>query len=154
MALFENFTKKVTETAKAVSKKSGDLVEVTKLNMSINTEQDKIEKVYAEMGKSVYELFSKGGDVEEPFRESCEKIKAYEKSIEEMKQKILETKNVKICTGCGTELELEIAFCPKCGAKQEMPQPPVQQPTEKTCADCGAVNGLEAAFCGKCGAKL
>lgn len=155
MALFENITKKVTETAKAAAKKSGELVEVTKLNMSINTEQEKIEKAFAEMGKAVYELYSKGEDVGEPFRETCEKIGSYEKVIADMKQKILEMKNEKLCAGCGAELELNAAFCPKCGAKQEVPQPPVQaqQPAEKVCGACGNTLAPDAAFCGKCGTR-
>ena len=44
MSVLENFTKKVTETAKAAAKKSGDIVEVTKLSVAINTEEDKIEQ--------------------------------------------------------------------------------------------------------------
>ena len=84
----------------------------------------------------------------------CQRIKAYEKSIEEIKQKILDLKGVKICPGCKSELELEIAYCPKCGTKQEIPQPAAAAPTEKLCGTCGAVNEVEAVFCSKCGGKI
>jgi len=156
MSLFENITKKVTDTARAAAKKSGELVEATKLNMSIGAEEDKIEKVYAEIGKVVYEAFSNGEAVSEMFKEQCETIKSYEDNIKEMKQKILDLKSVKICSGCGAELDTEVVFCPKCGAKQEIPEPVVipQEPTEKVCSSCSASNTLDSAFCTKCGAKF
>ena len=154
MPIFENLTKRVTDTAKAAAKKSGDIVEVTKLNMSIGTEEDKIETVYTEIGKAVYDIYTKGEDVGEEFRDLCEKIRTHQKNIEEIKQKILELKNVKLCPSCSTELELDIAFCPKCGTKQEIPQPKAEEPKEKICPSCGVVNVPEFMFCGKCGTKL
>lgn len=155
MSVFENFTKKVTETAKAAAKKSGDLVEVTKLNMNISNEEGKIEKAYEEIGKLVYESFKRGEEVAEAFRGQCELIRSYEEVISEMKQKILELKSVKICPSCGSELALDVAFCSKCGAKQEMPQPQVaEEPAEKVCPSCSEVNTPDAAFCAKCGAKM
>ena len=155
MSILENFTKKVSETTKAAVKKSGELVEETKLNLSIRTEESKIEKVYTEIGRIVYESFSKGEEVDEAFKENCEKIKAYEESIKEMKDKILDIKNIKMCQACNAELEADVVFCPKCGAKQEMPKPPVvEESEEKKCPACNCVIETYSAFCSKCGAKL
>jgi len=130
MSVLDNITKKVTGTAKAAAKKSSDIVEVTKLSMSIGTEEEKITKCYTEMGKALYEAFTQGENIGESFKEYCEKIKSYEENIKEIKQKILELKNIKICPGCNEELEAEVAFCPKCGTKQEIPKPPADEPTE------------------------
>lgn len=158
MSVFENITKKVTETARAAAKKSGEIVEITKLSMSIGVEEDKIEKAYAEIGKVVFSAYNEGKEVGDTFKELCEKIKSYEDNIKDIKQKILELKNVKVCPGCAAELEVEIAYCPKCGTKQENPQPvekaPEEKPFEKACPSCDAVNSLDSAFCAKCGAKL
>ncbi|MCX7708556.1 MAG: zinc ribbon domain-containing protein [Clostridia bacterium] len=160
MSIFEDLTKKVTTTAKTAVKKSGDIVEVTKLNMSISAEEDKIQKAYTEIGKAVYEDFKNNAEVGAAAKEICEKIKSYEESIKEIKQKILDLKRIKACPGCGTELELEIAFCPKCGAKQEIPQPKEEpaaveeEPKEKPCPSCGVINSPDSAFCTKCGIKL
>ena len=154
MSMFENITKKVTETAKAAAKKSGDIVEVTKLNVAISTEEDKIEKEYVNIGKIVYESFCKGTNLEAAITECCERISDFRKNVEGMKQKILELKNVKTCPGCKTELEIDTAFCPKCGTKQEIPQPVVEESKENICPSCGMSNDFEAAFCSKCGSKL
>lgn len=123
MSVFDLFTKKVSQTAKAAAKKSGDIVGVTKLNLSIGAEEDKIKKAYSEIGRIVFESFKRGERLPGALVEECEEISAYEKNIEDMKLKILELKNQKMCPSCGSELEIHIAFCPNCGTKQEIPAP-------------------------------
>lgn len=156
MSLFEDFTKKVSETARVVGKKSSDLVEVTRLGMSIGTEESKIQKTYTEMGKAIYESFSRGEPVAESFLEYCQKIKTFEETIDELKQRINTLKKVKYCPECAAELDQDICYCPWCGAKQEMPKPPEEEskPVEKHCAACNTSNSLDANFCFKCGSKL
>jgi ribosomal protein L40E len=119
MSVLDNLSKRVSETAKAAAKKSGEIVEVTKLNMSISAEEDKIAKSYAIIGKVVYDAFAAGKDIPLEFHEVCLKVLESFKSIEEMKTKVLELKDLKTCPKCNTELEIDVAFCPKCGTKQE-----------------------------------
>lgn len=154
MSVLENFTKKVTETAKAAAKKSGDIVEVTKLSVAINTEEDKIEQEYTNIGKIIFESYNNGAQVSDEISGICSRIKAHEKNIEEIKQKIQDLKKVKICTNCKNEMDIDIAYCPKCGTKQEIPQPAPAAPTEKVCAACNAANDLDSLYCSKCGGKL
>ncbi len=120
MSVLDNFTKKVSDTAKAAAKKSGNVVEITRLNMTIGTEEEKIKKLYFEMGKLLYDVYREGGQINEELAAYCEKIDVVYGAIEEMKTKILELRNVKACTECGTQLEIEMAFCYKCGSKQEI----------------------------------
>ncbi len=117
MSLFENLKQKVTDTAKVAAKKSGELVEITKLNMSISSEEDKIKKVYSEIGKSVYESFTKGETG--AYSKQCEEIETYKETIKQLKQKILDLKDSKVCQSCGTEVAAAVAYCPKCGNKLE-----------------------------------
>lgn len=119
MSVFKNITNKVTDTAKAAVRKSGDIVEVTKLNLSIGTEEDKIKKTYTELGRMIYESYEEGGNFSEIVIEYCERIKSYEAAINEMKERINVLKSIKICPSCNTELELYVNFCPICGVKQE-----------------------------------
>jgi len=118
MSVFNELTQKVSNTAKAAAKKSNDIVEITKLNMSISAEEDKIKKLYTEIGKALYEAYKKGEVLPDAFRESCEKIKTYDENIKHMKQKVLELKNLKACPNCGAELEADVLYCSKCGTKQ------------------------------------
>ncbi|MGE5614715.1 MAG: hypothetical protein ACM3XR_09940 [Bacillota bacterium] len=123
MSVLDNITRKVTDTAKAAAKISSSVVEVTRLNMSINAEEDKIKKLYTEMGKLLYEDYCDGRTVEGKLLEKCMKIDEIIENIDEMREKILELKNVKACPNCGTVLEMEMEYCHKCGRKQEVPEP-------------------------------
>lgn len=154
MTLLDNITKKVTETARAAARKSGDLVEVTKLYMSIGAEEDKIDKVYVQIGKVVYERYTEGKAIDEELKILCEEIKGYMDNISDMKQKIFELKKIKYCPACDTELDIEAAYCFRCGAKQEIPQQEVEKSDEKTCSVCGAVVSKDAIYCSKCGSKI
>lgn len=162
MSIFDNLTRKVSNTAKAAAKKSTELVEVTKLNISIGAEEEKIEKLYREIGKLVYEKYGAEEGIDEKLKELCNKIRSHLAAINEMREKILELKKVKKCPGCGTELEIDMVFCPRCGEKQELPQPKKEEaseekeevPEQKTCPSCETQNHADANFCSVCGTRL
>ncbi len=119
MSVLDNLTRKVSDTAKAAAKKSGNVVEITRLNMGIGSEEEKVRKLYGEMGRILYDVYMEGEPINEDLLQFCEKIDIINRSIEDMKAKILELRNVKACTACGNELEIGMAFCFKCGKKQE-----------------------------------
>ena len=123
MSVLDNITRKVTDTAKAAAKKSGSVVEITKLNLSISAEEEKIRKIYTEMGKQLYEDYIEGKMPGEKLLAQCVKIDEIIKGINEMRDKILELKNIKACPNCGMELDVEMEYCYKCGKKQDEPQP-------------------------------
>ncbi|AGC68483.1 hypothetical protein Cst_c14940 [Thermoclostridium stercorarium subsp. stercorarium DSM 8532] len=112
MALIDDLKK----ATKNIAQKTGELVEISKLNLSISQEKDKVEKLYAEIGKAVYEQYKAGNDV--GFSDKCAAIAEIENKIEELQQKIRELRNVKKCPSCGAEVEADTVYCPKCGTKQ------------------------------------
>jgi hypothetical protein len=107
--------KTVGEGATAVAKKSGDMVEVTKLNLAIQSEVDGIKSMYSDIGAMIYKKYEDGEQLDEDIITICEKIKDKEDIVTELKQKVLYIKNIKMCANCKTELSPEIIFCPKCG---------------------------------------
>ena len=121
MSVLDNFTKKVTDTARAAAKKSGSVVEVTRLNMNVGAEEEKVRKIYTDMGKQLYEDYTEGKIVGEKLLAYCEKIDDIIRNIDEMREKVLELKNVKACPNCGMVLDIEMTYCYKCGKKQEEP---------------------------------
>jgi len=137
MSIFENISKKVSETAKAAARMSGDIVEVTKLNVNIGAEEDKIRKAFTDIGKNVYDYYTKDEELPEGLEELCRKVESYEKNIMEMKKKILELKKVKACPECETELEIDMEYCYKCGKRQEMPQPAAKEPEQENASEEG-----------------
>lgn len=124
VSVLDNITKRVTDTAKAAAKKSGSVVEVTRLNMNIGAEEEKVRKIYAEIGKQLYEDYTEGKIVGEKLLEYCAKIDEIINNIDGMREKVLELRNVKACPNCGMVLDVEMTYCYKCGRKQEEPDVP------------------------------
>lgn len=151
MGVFENIGKKVSEGARAAAKKSGEMVETTKLNMHVHTEEEKIQKLYVAIGKKVYTVFSETGKAGETFIEECDSIKEIEAKIVVLKEKLLAVKSVKICTSCKGEIDKGTEFCPMCGTKQEDVKPATAK--DISCAACGVSLPADSSFCTKCGAK-
>jgi len=152
-----SFLDNIGKAAQAAAKKSSELVEVTKLNMNVNSEEDKIQKIFNQIGKTVYDKFKTDGSIIPEFTELCESVKVHEDTVASLKQKILEVKNIKSCVNCGAEMEAISQFCVKCGAKQpEAAQAPVftQAPAGTICPACGASVQTGSAFCTKCGTKI
>ncbi len=82
------------------------------------------------MGKEIFSDFAAGKEISDELKEKCQGIVEAKELVDELKKKILVLKNIKVCPNCKTEMELEIAFCPKCGTKQEKiqkPEPEVQE---------------------------
>ncbi len=116
MPFFDNFSKKVSEAAKTAAKKSGDLVETTKINMAINSEEDKIKAAYTEIGRTIYRKYSAGENVDGDVISSCQEIKGFEDNIASLREKISQIKN----TAHQTEQ-------PQYGSSQEAAYTPPQQ---------------------------
>lgn len=114
----ETVIKATKESANTVAKKSNELVQISKLNMSISSEETKLEELYKEIGKSIFEKFDNEVYIDPDVVPVCENIKEHLDSILEMKEKISELKNIRKCTTCGTEISEETKFCSKCGSKQ------------------------------------
>ncbi|MFL0195167.1 hypothetical protein ACJDU8_06250 [Clostridium sp. WILCCON 0269] len=87
MSFLDNLSKTVGSAASTAAKKSGELVEITKINMSINKEEESINRVYAEIGKKFYEINadSIGND---GYNKFFEQIKKHQQTINELKKKL------------------------------------------------------------------
>ena len=151
MALFDNFGKKVGNLAQATAKKSGEVIEVTKLNMSINSEEDGIKKAFLEMGGICYKLFEENALQVEQLIPLCAQVQARKSKISELRQRINTARGIKICPSCGAEIELVSPFCSKCGTKQEAEVAASEGPV---CPACNAKLAPGAPFCSSCGAKI
>lgn len=121
MGFFDNLTKKATETYKNTTEKTNKLTREMKLKSLMNEDKSKIEKIYAEIGKKVYEkhIREENIDIKSELKEECSKIDAYAKEIEDMRMELLALKDLRLCEKCAAEVPLNAKFCPKCGAPQE-----------------------------------
>ena len=151
MNLLDNLGKRVADTYKTAAKASSDILEETKLRISIINDQNKMEELYEKLGEKVFSLYEKGESLGEDFDTECSEIQSIKQNVTSMKTKIKELRHLKICPQCQLEIELMYQFCPSCGIKQEMPIE-----TESPliiCQQCKNELSEEYEFCPQCGAK-
>lgn len=144
----------------AVSIKSNELVETTKLKSANAGLEDQILELKTQLGDAYLEHWKAGTLASVDFLRFCREMMEIEaeidanlKRIEEIKTAAerLEQQNagIIICA-CGKPNRVGSKFCVNCGVKLE---PIVPAAGVKTCA-CGAEVKAEANFCPKCGNRL
>lgn len=160
MKKVESISKKVgttaSETYNAVINKSGKIIEGTKSKFEIAEKEDKIEEIFLNMGRIVYEMYKKGENVGEVFEKEAEKVDHLNKEIDEMERKILSNKGLKECNKCGKIISVDSHFCPKCGSEQIEIQiiKNEEMRNKKVCNNCNAICNDEDEFCENCGDKI
>ncbi len=121
MDFLTDIGKKITETAKTVTRKSEDIVEITKLNLTIGSDEDKIKRMFYEIGSELYKNYLEDRSFGEYFDAKCGEIKEMEANIARIKERILTLKGSKACKACNAVVDIEVNYCPNCGAKVETP---------------------------------
>jgi hypothetical protein len=117
MTILDNFRDKVKGATRTAVKASSEFIEVTKINLSIRSEEDKAKEIMFEIGKVIFESYKDGKVLEAELSIKCDSIVESEGRILEMKNKIMEIKKLKKCEDCGAEVDSESSYCHKCGKK-------------------------------------
>lgn len=120
MEFFDKLTKKASETYKGAAEKTSKLAKEAKLKMKINDNKSKIDDLYEEIGKRVYQkhIADEELNIAEELAEECKQIDELSEQIEGYHREIVELSNGKICANCKEEMSKEAKFCPKCGTEQ------------------------------------
>ncbi len=109
-------------------KKSGEILEITKVKMAISDTKGEIRAKYAVLGEKTY-LAQR--DQEGDFSQTQEIILEIDELFEILKNqelKLAALKKQKMCDACGYACEADAAFCSKCGTK--FPEDSVEAETE------------------------
>ena len=120
MEFLDKLTKKATETYKGAAEKTGKIAKEAKLKMKINDNKSKINDLYQEIGKKVYQKHTADEQIciKKDVEEECAKIDILSAEIETYHEEILNLSDVKACINCKETIDKEARFCPKCGAEQ------------------------------------
>ena len=86
-----------------------------------------INDKYTEIGR--YVKLRMADKIEEPeVKNLIAQIDATLEELKNLNEQLLTIRGMKLCSGCGHEIPVNMAFCPNCGTKQpEMAQPVYQQ---------------------------
>ncbi len=115
MSWFDKVKESASKATKLAKVKSGEIYEVTKLNLSINECEAKIEKMFKNAGVLCYRDFENGVEISEDIKLIMESVDAKYKEIESLKARINEIKSVITCPSCGASNVFEAKFCNSCG---------------------------------------
>lgn len=120
MDFFDKIGKKASQTYKGAAEKTSKIAKETKIKMAMNENKAKINDIYKEIGKKVYEKHIREEEIniDNSLTEDCMKIDVLADEIEDYRKEILELKDKKQCKKCGKEIEVDVKFCPNCGEKQ------------------------------------
>lgn len=96
MAIFDNLDtirEKATEAAQAAARKTKQLAEIAKANVSIYSEEDKIKKAQQELGKLYYRDYVVGEELDEAeYLPLCRQIDEAKQTIADLQDYIAELK--------------------------------------------------------------
>ncbi len=124
MDFLDKLGKKASQTYKYTADKTSKIAKETKIKMAMNEKKSKIEDIYLEIGKRLYEHHIKDTevdmDIEAILNEYCVQIDELCDRIEEERKELLALKDKRQCSKCFSEIDLECKYCPNCGNKQEI----------------------------------
>ena len=161
MALFS----KISEMAKNVGDKTGDMIEVNKLNGLVSDAEKRIVEQKKAIGEYCWTQYIANMQLDPEAAKLCAAIKEDEALIAKTQAEIRSIKADKAaapvvveagllrCQECGTPNPEGTKFCQNCGRELEIPAP--AEPVEvATCPSCGTQNAVGTRFCQTCGRDM
>lgn len=111
-------------TQQAVGK-TGEVVEMTKFNAQISSEQKEVEKLYQKIGELVYRGV-KSGDIEvsDDLADIISAIDSHRAVIRSARKSLAEVQKKTLCPKCHEIVAADAAFCPRCGCAMPVSRAP------------------------------
>lgn len=112
---FEDLGETLSKTAKEFGERAESFCDKQRVRGQIAMEEHEAEKVLAEIGKVIFDRFTKEGLEEEDLAELCEKVKMHRDKTDALKEELAGLEGKKVCPACKKMMNREAAFCPNCG---------------------------------------
>jgi len=106
--------------AKSAVKTSNAVVETVKSGFAIVDKEAEVSKTLRLLGTLVYEAYKNGTEVDaDAVAEKCAALDECYSEIENLKEKVDDLKNLKVCSACGAKVKADYHHCPECGNKMD-----------------------------------
>lgn len=114
MAFLEKMGETLAAKGRDVADKAKEAAEVNHLKGQVNSQKNLAEKIYVDIGKTIYEHREDWSSVNvSPQMEQLDSIQA---EIGRLQEKIMRVKGIRRCEACGAEIAKNASSCPKCGS--------------------------------------
>lgn len=121
MSIFEDTVLGVKDLGTSVSKKAGDLIDVSRLKVSAAELRKEIGKRYEALGRIVYDSKKSGTEIDGIVSECAASIDALYSRLDEVNKKIADRQNKVYCPACGAMVDKKALYCSRCGQRLEPP---------------------------------
>ena len=115
MSEINEFVDKAKNIANMFGKKTGEVVESSKLRLQIISLNSEISTAYEELGSIVYHAAKKNASCGEAVEEKMDQIDELLEKLRKMEGKVAEIKKVRKCQNCGAVCPADAHFCSRCG---------------------------------------
>ena len=117
MGTFDAFFEKAADVANTAGKKTGEVVETSKLKVKSAGLSSDVRQAFQQLGNIVYEARKTGSDCSGLIEEWVAKIDGLKEELLEIEERIGGIKQMKKCANCGASVNAEVVYCPRCGSK-------------------------------------
>ena len=141
----------ITKLGKKVTTSSNKLIKNIKTNLKLNSAEEKLKKLYLEIGQKVHEIYAYGGSIGKFFDEKYLEIAKIEEQINELKSLLAKekVKNVEVIQDIKKVEKLEIPL------EESTTYSDTNNEEEiKCCSYCNEKILDKSVFCPICGRKL
>ena len=111
----------INKVGSTIARKAKEAAGISNLNSQIGAQEDIINKLCLEIGKTVYEKRQLFPD--SALDEKYTAVSNAYAEIARLKSEIISVKGAKQCPNCGIEVALAASFCPSCGTAVSTPEP-------------------------------
>lgn len=120
-----SWSDKFAQVTQSAISKSKEVAGVTKLNMEISSLNQEIRNIQMQAGAYVLD---NGFLYENPYIvDWAEKVRSLRAEIEGKNEKIMELRNMVVCSGCGREVSRSNRFCEHCGTEIVIKAPAAEE---------------------------
>lgn len=115
MGVFEDILGKAKDVADVAGKKTGEIVELSRLKMQCVSVNNDIKHLYEKLGNAVYSMAKSDYENPELVQSLIDDIDEELEHLNELNDRIADLKNINICSCCGNKNPAEACYCAKCG---------------------------------------
>lgn len=114
---FDNFVDKAYGVVDAAAKKTGEVVEISKYKMEAIKINNEIEKLYTQLGRTVYSTIKANYENDDLIDGMTEEIDELLMRLDAVNEKIGEMKKMSRCPACGAKNAQDNYYCARCGER-------------------------------------